>query len=861
MFKIHFGLFLLLIILVVAIPFIINQLKEPKAASHKSGDGVPLAPSEEYFLNKHGIPTEDFLEHKIGLIEALVHEKNFLRGQDPVFGGTWQVQGPGNIGARINTIAVHPRNDDIIFVGLSQGGIFRTTNGGLEWEPVFDEQPNLSIGDIAFDPINTNTIYAGTGDLNGGFYIGTGNGLYRSTDGGNHWTNIGLSETRIISKVVVDPQNPNNLYVGSLGNVFEKNGNRGVYKSTNRGLSWNKIFYLNDSTGITELQIDPKNSAVLYAVSWNRIGDNLQAIVQGPNSHIYKTTDGGNNWTKLSGGLADTINGRIALAIYPKDPDILYARFIRNILCGNSGGQNISEIYKSIDQGINWTKIPYIGLPCDVLGGFGWYFGKFIINPNNPNDVMVLGVDLYRSYDSGLNWKLESPEWFTYEVHADKHDIHFLDDSFYLLATDGGLYKKDEFSGEWTDMENIPGTQLYRVAYNPHSPNLYYGGAQDNGSFGGNKNGINEWERIFGGDGFQMAFHPSDPLKYYVEYQNGNLFFTKDGGADYVRFTRGLAQARNWDFPIAISKHNAAKLIAGSDRIFINDVDTGANFHSISPLLTLGKKYGARGTPTITSLSESSIDSNIILAGSTNGNVFVTYNYGMSWDSISADLPAAYISCVKTSEFDINILYVTLSGQRSNDYSPKVFKSINRGKTWRSISSNLPALPVFDIFIYPARADSILFVGTDIGVYGSINGGTSWYRVGDNMPFIPVYDLELNVAKNELIAGTFARSIQTFDLNKIIKSYPVKVSDIALKNDLIIYPNPVREELIVEIPQINSDSKQKELRIYNMAGTEVFCSDVNENIVRLDVTHFMKGKYLINFRHGKIGRKARFVKN
>lgn len=808
-----------------------------------------LKPAEEHFREKYGDLSESYLQHKHLLISDEVTRYKLQRSGSPQFSGPWVTQGPGNIGCRINTIAIHPKDENIILVGLSQGGIFRTTDGGNSWQPIFDAQDNLSMGDISFDPINPKIIYAGSGDLNGGYYVGVGNGLYKSIDGGNTWTNIGLQQTRIISKVIVDPKASNILYVSALGNLFERNANRGIYKSTDSGSSWFKVFYIADSVGVSDLVIDPKNSNNLFAVTWDRTGTNAASTIQGPNTHLYSSKDAGQTWNKVSGGLPNTLaNGRIAIAMYPEDPKIIYVQYNRS--SSPTSGQQLAELYRTNDGGDTWTSIPFLntnsGLPADALGGFGWYFGRLIINPSDPDDIMILGVDLFRSYDGGFNWLEESPNWSTYEVHADKHDVEFFPNGDYLLATDGGLYQKLESINKWFDIENIAGNQLYRVAYNHNDPDLYYGGAQDNGSFGGNQKDINNWERIYGGDGFQMAFHKTNPLIVYAESQNGNLVQSTDGGLSFNGFTQGFRGTKNWDMPYMLSHHNQSKLIAGSTRIYVNRDDQIEDFKSISPVLTLGSRYPARSTPSMTTLDESRLDSNIIIAGTTNGNVWITYNAGQSWDSISIGLPASYISCVKTSVIDPNTVFVTLSGQRNNDYSAKVFKSTNKGKTWTRIASNLPAAPVFDIFVLPEFKDRILFVGTDIGVYASIDGGLNWERLGDNMPYIPVYDIEWNETKNELIAGTYARSIQTFDLSKITKNN-VANKELQESNSIKIYPNPAKEFITIESDAFKSVLQYE---IYDVCGTSLMNGNINSKKNRIDIQSLHNGHCFIRFSNG-----------
>jgi photosystem II stability/assembly factor-like uncharacterized protein len=746
--------------------------------------------------------------------------------------GKWTIQGPGNLGGRVNAIAVNPKDENIIFIGFSHGGAYRSMDGGNSWTPVFDNEISLYISDIAIDPKNPQTIYIATGDHSGGFYCGQGNGIYKSTNNGNSWQQSGLKETRVISKILIDYKNPQIVYAASLGYSYEKNSQRGLYKSTDGGTNWNKILYLNDSTGITDLIMHPVNPNILFAVSWNKLGTNNRAMIIGPDGQIFKSIDGGNNWQRLTNGLpADSINGRIAIAISKSQPNILYARYVRTYTdCGN--GNNLYGIYRSDNTGDSWSQLPALeagsGLPCDCLGGFGWYFQNIIVNPKDADDLYILGIEMYRSTDGGNFWDLAVPPWFTYEVHADKHAFVFLKNGDFLLGTDGGLYRHNDFFDSWDDIENIPTNQVYRVAYNPHYPENYYGGLQDNGSTGGNKDDIDNWDRIYGGDGFQMAFNEINPEIFYAEYQNGALQQYYYG--DWRPFTSGLRGNKNWDFPYMISRHNPSQLIAGSDQIYFNENDTIDDWKAISPNLVSSSRYPSRSNPTITSLDESPLDPKTLIAGTINGNVWITKEFDKNWINISSGLPVAYISSVKTSFKNSNTFYVSLSGHRGNDFNDYIYKTTDQGLNWQSMQSNLPNLPVYDILIYSSKQDSVIFAATHIGVYASLDGGLNWGRIGENMPFIEVFDLEINESEKTLIAATFGKSIMTFPLDDIFK---IHVNSTELSTlQFVLYPNPVSNELIISGRY--SDLENANISILNSEGKKVidnyFCKDA-KNII------------------------------
>jgi len=772
------------------------------SCSKRMSEGIKLSrmdeklyPYEQHFLDKQ-YPETTFPYQTY--LSALREAKQDFDQYADRSAGTWVTQGPGNIGARINTIAVHPTNEKIILVGYSEGGAFRTDDGGTNWVPVFDEQIKLSVGDIVFDPVNPSRVYLGTGDPNVSGYPFIGTGLYISDDTGLTWSYSGLSETAIISQIRVSETKPDVIYVSAMGLPFEKNQHRGVYKSENRGVSWKQVLFVNDSTGIADLAIHPTNPDIVYATGWNRIRNNFKSLVSGPDGKIFKTENGGVSWSVLADSLPAEPMSRVGIDICRSNPNVLYACFT------HPTSFNLFGIYKTTDAGKTWKKQPIFDseeLRENIYAGFGWYFGKIRVHPQDPEQIYILAVDMFRSMNSGLNWQMAVPNWWSYQVHADKHDLQFKNGSLYL-ATDGGLYKAaDGNELQWNKIEDIPTTQFYRVAYNPHRPDLYYGGAQDNGTSGGNAELITNWERIFGGDGFQAVFHPENPDIFYVCTQNGGLVMTKDGGGSYQDGTRGLTGSRNWDFPYVMSPFDPSVLYCGTNKVHKSNSDAAPDWKPISEALTNQTNVFLRKN--ITSVAVSPVVPGLVMAGTADGMVWVTDNDGQSWVLVSETfsgqrlLPERYVTSVAASPDNEGVLYVTFSGYRDNIFSPLVYRTDDFGKTWKSIHGDLPELAINKIYVLPGYNGRVIFVGTDGGVYYTKDFGQKWNRVGVNMPFVAVYDLTYNLANNEIVAGTFGRSIMSFDLNQL--DFTSSSENIVEASNWNLYPAVSTGEISVQI--------------------------------------------------------------
>ncbi len=795
----------------------LNKSEEP------SNDPNHLFPNELFYLDRN-YPDYDaspglYQQHLKQSIQFDQSAKRTHRGLNY----PWTIEGPGNIGGRINTIAVHPFNPDIILLGYSQGGIYRTEDGGITWKPVFDDQVSLSISQITFDTHNPNKIYATTGDVNISGYPFLGSGIYRSDDTGNSWTYIGLNGTGVLSKVAVDPNKENIIYVGSMGYPSQKGDERGLFRSIDGGQTWNKTLTIDDSTGVIDLVTDPVRPGYVYASGWTRIRSNKISTTIGPGTDVYRSVDYGATWENLINGLPAGSHSRTGLEI--TGDGTLFVSYINNLLSGHCAGyiESLEGIFKSVDGGMSWDTIPIYELetlPCDLYGFNGWYFETLKVNPENAQDISLLGVDMFRSLDGGETWVQSVPIWWTYEVHGDKHDLVFAAGQMYL-ATDGGAYKCPiDQSLPWSDIENIPSTQFYRTAFNPHQPDQYVGGAQDNGTTSGNASMLNEWPRLFGGDGFQPLFDPGEPDWSYVMTQSGEVYWSHDHGVNYDKITTGLVGYRYWDMPLVMSHQDPKILFCGTNTVYKIDMrDSMKLWKSISPDLTRGDTILGYRYPAITAIAQSDLDSMRLYAGTQDGKLWTTPDGGLDWTDITDGTPGYFVTSIITSTIDPQKVFATYSGYRDNDHTPYIYKSDDAGQHWVSVGVNIPMLGVNSFLILPGWDDEVLFAATDGGVYTSFNAGALWERLGTNFPYMPVYDLEYNPFENTIVAATFSRGLMTFPVDELdLVSGVEPVSQNLSLNSLFVYPTIVVDHVTIDFEKYNGNINKFDVSIIDMNG-------------------------------------------
>ncbi len=728
-------------------------------------------PSEWFYAQRAYPESSININAYFGAISQ-VQDKSLERSNPPQgFNVNWTSQGPNNIGGRMNCIAVHPTDDKIMLLGSASGGLFRTADAGANWIPVFDNQNTLAMGDVAFAPSDPNIVFAGTGDPNISAYPFVGTGIYKSTDAGLTWTYSGLSETRIVSKIIIHPSNPSIVYAATMGSPFERNEHRGLYKSTDGGTTWTKIFYASNQAGVIDIAMPTQNPNTLYIAAWDRIRTNSESITSGPASKVYRSFDGGTTWLPLA-GLPQTDNGRIGLAFSPTSTSIIAA------IIANPDGE-LKGVYRTTNSGTTWTNIATPVVSQNIYNGMGWYFGKTFISPTG--DIYALGIDV---------WRFKNNLWdniteMSTDVHVDMHDLAFKGNTIYL-ATDGGAYKSETNGDIWRDIENISVTQCYRVSVSPHAKGKYWAGSQDNGTIVGSKNALNQWEILQRGDGFKVEFSPYVRKTFFTEQQQGNIWMTRDSGASFENATLGiqLSDRRAWDMPYFVSDFVNQKCYAGTHKVYRSNFSTQLNWQAISLDLTKGNINGEQ-FHVITALAESKKTEGLVYAGTSDGNVWI-YEQN-SWFKISDSLPNRYVTSVRTSPTNQNSVYVTHSGYKDNNNTPLLHFSANRGFTWKSLKGDLPDLALNDVYILPKHQDSILFVATDAGVYGTLNRGQQWQRLGKNMPLVPVYELELDTINRLLVAATHGRGVMTYPLDSIL----IRASSTLTISGKITLPNGI----------------------------------------------------------------------
>lgn len=724
-------------------------------------------------------------------------------------GLTWRYIGPAIAGGRISDLEVVPGTQSHVLVGAASGGVWESVNHGTTWTPIFDEQPNLSVGDIALAPSDPLEIWVGTGEANNRNSSPWGEGVYHSSDGGKTWRLTGLEDTRHVGRIVVHPTDPDRVWVAAVGHLFGPNEERGIFRTTDRGATWEKLLYIDENTGATDLAMDPSDPAILYAAMYQRQRRAHGFIGGGPGSGLYKSTDGGDTWRELTEGLPEGDMGRIGLAVSRRNPQLVMA-----VVEAEDGG-----IFKSTDRGESWTRV-------NELNQRPMYYSQLRIDPNDDETVYLVAGSLHRTTDGGETFNTVAQETvYNTGVHVDHHDL-WIDpenSAHMILGNDGGLYSTWDRGDNWTFISNIPIQQFYDIDLDMSDPYYVYGGLQDNNSYRGPSrttryHGIlnRDWQVVDYGDGMYAETDPSDTGIAYITSQNAGIMRVDMATGDRKAlkpFPRDTTEeySFDWKSPILVSPHNSNRVYLGGNRLFISD-DRGDSWRATEELTrgidpdslpimgmmpdstTLSKHDGVSGYGEITAVSESPAAAGVIWVGADDGTVQVSGDDGETWTDVTANIVGAgggppfayYVSWVEASHFEAGRAYVSLDGHWDDDYEPYVFVTEDLGATWRSLSTwlggdsvrvvvdrdGVQVPPGFSLGIPSATVNvirehhanpNVLIVGAEDGAFASIDRGATWGHLGSGMPAVPVDDIEIHPRDNDVVAGTHGRGIYVLD--------------------------------------------------------------------------------------------------
>jgi photosystem II stability/assembly factor-like uncharacterized protein len=714
--------------------------------------------------------------------------------------------GPAFMSGRIADIAIQPADNNEWYVAVGSGGVWKTENSGTTWKPVFDDQSSYSIGCVTIDPNNPHVVWVGTGENIGGRHVGYGDGIYRSTDGGDTWKNMGLKQSHHISKIIIHPEHSNILWVAAQGPLWSKGGERGLYKTADGGKNWKKVLGDDEWIGVTDILIDPRNPDRLVAATWQRHRNVAAYLSGGPGSGIHRSNNGGETWEKVTKGLPKSNMGKIGLAISPQNPDVIYAAIE---LDRRTGG-----VYRSVNRGASWEKRSEA-----VSGATGpHYYQELYASPHQFDRLYLIDARMQVSEDGGKSFRRMKRE----HKHGDDHAIAFrLDDPDYLLVgSDGGLYESFDLEETWRYVANLPITQFYKVALDDTEPfyNIY-GGTQDNNTQGGpsrtdNVHGIqnSDWFITLGGDGHQPATEPGNPDIIYSQSQQGHLHRVDlttgetvfiqpqpEENENYERF--------NWDAPILVSPHSPVRLYFASQRVWCSD-NRGDSWTSISGDLTRNQeritlpimdKTWSWDSPwdisamsnynTITSLSESPLKEGLIYTGTDDGLIQITEDGGQSWRKVPVgNLPGvpktAFVNDIKADLHHVNTVYVALDNHKFGDLNPYLLKSTDQGKHWHSIKGNIPPGTLIWRLVQDHVKPDLLFAATEFSIYFTIDGGTRWVKLKGNVPTISFRDLAIQRRENDLVAASFGRGFFIFDDYSVLRH----VSDSRLREEAVLFP-------------------------------------------------------------------------
>ncbi len=689
--------------------------------------------------------------------------------------------GPALMSGRVVGLAVHPENRSRFYVAVACGGVWKTENAGVSWTSVFDSEGSYSIGCVVLDPKNPNTVWVGTGENNSQRSVGYGDGVYKSIDGGKSWTNVGLKTSEHIGKILIDPRDSDTVYVAAQGPLWGPGGDRGLFKTTDGGKTWNKILSISENTGVTDIIQDPNHPEILVAASYQRRRHVFTLVNGGPESAIHRSTDGGKSWTRIRSGLPSVDLGRIGLAIAPTDSDCLYATV--------EAAEGQGGIFRSRDRGVTWQKQN----PFDQQGQ---YYSHLVVDPKNKDRLYVMSVMIQVSDDGGKTLRPLGGRW----AHVDNHEIWIdpRDPDYYLVGCDGGVYQSFDRAANWQYTANLPVTQFYDVTCEQTDTPFYrvYGGTQDNSTLGGPARSMSahgtsnsDWHILLGGDGFQCRVDPKDTNTVYAEYQYGGLvrYDWRTQQQVSIQPQPGANEPPlrwNWDSPLIISPHLNTRIYFAANKLFRSD-DRGDSWTAVSGdltrqlnrdnLLVFGKiqppEAVAKHVSTsffgnITALDESPKKEGLIYAGTDDGLIQITEDGGKNWRKIDLfpGVPeGSFVTRLVASQHEAGTLFATFDNHKKADFAPYILRSTDSGRNWTSIAGDLPTRGSVNAIAEDPVNPKLLFVGTEFGLFFTLDGGQKWHQMKNGLPTIAVKDLAIQKPMNDLVVGTFGRGFYILD--------------------------------------------------------------------------------------------------
>jgi len=688
--------------------------------------------------------------------------------------------GPALTSGRISDIAVDPKDENTWFITIASGGVWKTINSGTTWSPIFDKEGSYSIGCVTIDPGNRNIIWVGTGENNSQRSVGYGDGIYKSLDGGKSWSHMGLKDSEHIGNIVVHPEHSNIIYVAAYGPVWSAGGDRGIYKSTDGGETWENILSISENTGFNEIHLDPRDPEIMYAAAHQRRRHVFTYLGGGPESAIYKSINGGKSWRKITEGLPEVDLGRIGMDVSPINPDYVFAIIEAE---DKKGG-----FFRSTDRGESWEKM-------SDYSTSGNYYQEIYCDPIDINRIYSMDTWLHVTDDGGKTFTMLGEKF----KHVDNHCMWIdpMNTSHYLVGSDGGLYESFDKGLNWNFFGNLPVTQFYKVSVDNDFP-FYnvYGGTQDNFSMGGPSRNINnagiansDWYITNGGDGFESVIDPENPDIVYAQSQYGWLvrYDRKSGeniGIKPMERENEEAYRWNWDAPLIISPHQSSRIYFAANKVFQSN-DRGNSWEVISEDLTrqidrnklsimdkvwsmdaVAKNKSTTIYGNIVSLDESVIQEGLLYAGTDDGLINTTLDNGKSWSKIGTfpGVPEyTYVNCVLASQHAVNTVFAAFNNHKNGDFNPYLLKSKDNGKTWTSIASNLPARGSVYSIAEDFKNPDLLFAGTEFGLFFTINGGASWTQLKGGLPTVGVRDIAIQKRETDLAIATFGRGFYILD--------------------------------------------------------------------------------------------------